>query len=83
MDKSATKTLTARTRARNCVHHWTIESPNGKESTGVCKRCGSTKNFANSTESVMWERTNTLRADISRQPSHRARQDEIKLSDDS
>ena len=43
-----------------------IESPNGRESRGVCKRCGSKRNFSNSTESVMWEQTNTLRNDANR-----------------
>ena len=45
-----------------CVHHWVIESPSGRESAGVCKRCGLTRNFANATENVMWEHTNTLSA---------------------
>ena len=52
----------AASAARNCVHHWAIESPNGRESRGVCRRCGSERSFANSTESVMWEQSNTLRA---------------------
>ena len=52
----------AASAARNCVHHWAIESPNGRESQGVCRRCGSKRSFANSTESVMWEQSNTLRA---------------------
>ena len=43
-----------------CVHHWVIESPSGRESAGVCKRCGLTRNFANATENVMWEQSNTL-----------------------
>lgn len=52
--------------ARNCVHHWVIETPNGRESGGVCKRCGAHKSFSNSTEQVMWEQTNTLRNDLNR-----------------
>ena len=39
-----------------CVHHWRIESPKGHESAGVCQRCGATRSFANSVESMSWER---------------------------
>lgn len=48
-----------------CVHHWRIDSPNGRESVGTCKRCGATRVFSNSNDSVMWEQTNTLRSDLS------------------
>ncbi|MEX2008232.1 MAG: hypothetical protein WD850_01990 [Candidatus Spechtbacterales bacterium] len=51
----------ARRRLAGCVHHWIIESPNGRESNGECKYCGETKQFVNSIESVMWEQTNTIR----------------------
>lgn len=64
-----------------CVHHWIIESPSGRESSGMCKRCGSKRSFNNSTESVMWERTNTLRNDLAstiRVP----RPSEMRLSDE-
>jgi hypothetical protein len=30
-----------------CPHHWMIETPNGETSTGLCKRCGTTKAFLN------------------------------------
>ena len=56
-----TEQTTTRSK-KACVHHWQIEAPNGRESRGVCKRCGSKRNFANSTESVMWEQTNTIRS---------------------
>jgi hypothetical protein len=66
----------------NCVHHWLIESPNGRESTGTCKRCGASKSFANSTEQVMWEQTNTLRNDLAR--SHRSsKSEDYTLADES
>ena len=48
-------------QAATCVHHWMIDAPNGRESTGTCKRCGVKRSFTNSTEAVMWEQTNTLR----------------------
>lgn len=28
-------------------HHWRIEEPNGLVSIGVCKHCGTTKEFRN------------------------------------
>jgi len=31
-----------------CSHHWVIESPGGRQSLGVCKRCGAKKLFFNS-----------------------------------
>ena len=59
-----TQEVTTGARTASCVHHWLIEAPNGRESTGVCKRCGKKRSFANSTENVMWEQTNTLRNDL-------------------
>ncbi len=79
--KSRKTTATARRSRKNCVHHWRIEAPNGRESQGVCKRCGLAKNFSNSNESVMWEQTNTLRADL-RDSSRFSKPSEIVLSDD-
>lgn len=75
---SESKTRQSRTR---CVHHWLIEAPGGRESTGTCKRCGKKRSFANSTESVMWERTNTLRADLA-STIRIPRPSEIRLSDE-
>jgi hypothetical protein len=66
----------------NCVHHWIIDAPNGRESVGSCKHCGVTKEFSNSTESVMWEQTNTLRNDL-REASRVSKPEEIRLSDES
>ncbi|MEX2028825.1 MAG: hypothetical protein WD988_04985 [Candidatus Curtissbacteria bacterium] len=48
------------------AHYWLIESPNGHTSMGMCKHCFSTREFTNSTQSVMWEQTNTLRNDANR-----------------
>ena len=31
-----------------CRHHWVIESPNGPMSLGVCKLCGTEREFRNS-----------------------------------
>jgi len=75
----------ARKASKNCVHHWIIDAPNGRESTGACKHCGVEKGFSNSTESVMWEQTNTLRNDVreSSNPSSRfSKPAEIRLSDE-
>lgn len=79
--KSRKSTATARKARKNCVHHWQIDAPNGRESEGVCKRCGASRNFSNSNESVMWEHTNTLRADL-RDSSRFSKQADIVLSDD-
>ena len=67
---------------RSCVHHWRIEEPNGRESQGVCKRCGAIKKFANSTESVMWEQTNTLRNDANRASMRTSKVAEVSLADE-
>jgi hypothetical protein len=64
-----------------CVHHWVIDAPSGRESSGRCKRCGATRNFANSTESVMWEQTNTLRSSL-RSGVRVSKPSEIMLSDE-
>jgi hypothetical protein len=63
-----------------CIHHWLIEAPSGRESTGVCKRCGKRKSFANSNESVMWEQTNTIRHDL--RESTRSSKREVRLADE-
>ena len=80
MEQVATSTPVRR-RTANCVHHWIIESPNGRESSGSCKHCGKTKEFVNSTESVMWEQTNTIRNDL-RGSSRFSKAAEIKLADE-
>ncbi len=36
----------------NC--HWKIESPNGPESKGVCRKCGAERQFRNSFEYSSW-----------------------------
>ena len=67
---------------KNCVHHWRIESPNGRESQGVCKRCGAVRSFANSNESVMWEQTNTLRNDANRSAMRTSKVADVSLAED-
>ena len=80
--QSKTETRDTKPTAKGkCVHHWMIESPNGRESGGVCKRCGARKSFSNSTEQVMWEQTNTLRNDLNR--SYRSsKTEEYSLADE-
>ena len=83
--ESKDKSAVATRKASNCVHHWIIDAPNGRESTGSCKHCGVEKGFSNSTESVMWEQTNTLRNDVRdlQKPSSRfSKPAEIRLSDE-
>ena len=40
-----------------CAHHWVIASPDGEMSTGKCKVCGAVKEFPNSAEDYLWERS--------------------------
>jgi hypothetical protein len=43
--------------APTCAHHWVIASPNGEMSLGRCKVCGAEKEFPNSAEDYLWERS--------------------------
>ena len=38
-----------------CVHHWSINPAEGPTSAGVCKKCGSHKDFYNSSTETSWE----------------------------
>ncbi|MDA0350828.1 MAG: hypothetical protein O3A10_01285 [Chloroflexi bacterium] len=83
--ESESRPTGAARKAANCIHHWIIDAPNGRESTGVCKHCGVEKGFSNSTESVMWEQTNTLRNDVREAngaSSRFSKPAEIRLSDE-
>lgn len=40
-----------------CAHHWVIASPDGEMSAGKCKACGAEKEFPNSAEDYLWERS--------------------------
>jgi hypothetical protein len=80
--ENESKTATSARKIANCVHHWIIDAPNGRESVGSCKHCGVSKGFSNSTESVMWEQTNTLRNDV-REAARFSKPAEIRLSDES
>lgn len=76
---AASKTKATRVQAQ-CVHHWVIESPNGRESVGVCRHCQKERTFQNSNEQVMWEQTNTIRNTNSlrvRRPEPTALADEV------
>tara|TARA_B100002052_G_C15687740_1_gene509200 strand:- start:576 stop:827 length:252 start_codon:yes stop_codon:yes gene_type:complete len=61
MMKKKKTTVTKSVNRRLCKHHWVISPPQGKDSRGLCKLCGKKKVFSNSSESIMWEKTNTLR----------------------
>lgn len=37
-----------------CTHHWIIATPNGHFSQGICKHCGSERNFENSETERLW-----------------------------
>ena len=34
----------------DCKHHWVIESANGPESSGQCRKCGAERLFANTVQ---------------------------------
>lgn len=57
--KAATKTprkRAAKAAKPQHIHHWTIEAPNGPFSTGSCS-CGETREFRNSSEDSIWDRS--------------------------
>ncbi|MCY4392085.1 MAG: hypothetical protein OXE43_08525 [Chloroflexi bacterium] len=37
-----------------CTHHWIIATPNGHFSQGICKHCGTERNFENSESERLW-----------------------------
>ncbi len=43
------------TMESRCRHHWLIEPPQGPTSMGICKLCGSRKEFRNSASDLLWE----------------------------
>jgi len=79
---SRTTDRAAQPNPEDCVHHWRIESPDGRESAGICQRCGSKRNFANSTESVMWERSATIGGDTSRAAVRATKLTDVTLADE-
>lgn len=38
-----------------CHHHWVIESASGPTSRGVCRLCGTVKEFSNRLPDTRWE----------------------------
>ncbi len=63
-----------------CAHYWMIEPASGPCSAGTCMRCGATREFRNSTESVMWERSDDRDARLVGLGG--ASEREVRLSDD-
>ena len=43
-----TQAAPERVLAPDCIHFWMIESPNGPQSIGTCRRCGRVDSFDNS-----------------------------------
>lgn len=78
--KEADQTVVQRPTPLDCAHYWMLESANGPCSAGTCTRCGVTREFSNSTESVMWERSEDRAARPVDFAS--ATKGEIRLSDD-
>ena len=63
-----------------CAHYWMLEPASGPCSAGTCTRCGLTREFRNSTESVMWERSDDRVAHRAGRRGVTTR--EVRLSDD-
>ncbi len=38
-----------------CIHHWSIEPPEGQFSRGICLKCGEEKQFQNYFPFSKWE----------------------------
>ena len=45
-----------------CVHHWIIGTPVGETSSGVCKRCGETRQFLTTPERFALRSNQSARA---------------------
>lgn len=48
------KPTAIRPQSTDCQHHWVIATPNGAESDGYCKLCGSEKLFPNAIDDRVW-----------------------------
>lgn len=76
----ADQAVVRRAASLGCAHYWMIEPASGPCSAGTCTRCGATREFRNSTESVMWERSDDRVARLVGLDG--ARGPEVRLSDD-
>jgi hypothetical protein len=54
INKSMGVVVEERTRNRRHCHYWIIESPRGPTSRGICKFCGSTREFDNFGPDFRW-----------------------------
>lgn len=50
------KRAAAPAEGKQHIHHWLIAPPNGPVSVGECS-CGATREFRNSTDDSIWDRT--------------------------
>jgi hypothetical protein len=41
----------------DCIHHWKLARPNGPTVHGVCKHCGTERDFPTSSDTVVWRDT--------------------------
>jgi hypothetical protein len=46
-----------------CTHHWVIATPDGHFSRGICKHCGSERDFENSETERLWRNRRSGRKD--------------------
>ena len=54
-----------RAATNTCTHHWIIATPNGHFSRGICKHCGSEREFENSESERHWRNRRSGRKDPS------------------
>jgi len=54
------------TQGTLCFHHWLIESPAGETSQAVCKLCGASRCFSNSSRRQTIFPTKKIRVDPER-----------------
>jgi len=55
-----------------CRHYWIIESPNGPTSRGVCKYCGTVKEFSNYPPYSSWDEDRSTSGELSGSTQHKS-----------
>jgi hypothetical protein len=78
---STTTTTRTTTAARRCTHHWLIDDPDGPESIGRCRGCGSERVFQNTPARVPFDRS-MRDGDRYRSSVRWSTREEIRLSDE-
>ncbi|GAG52254.1 unnamed protein product [marine sediment metagenome] len=56
----------------HCGHYWIIETPDGPISRGVCKYCGTVKEFRNYLPHSSWEEDRSMVGELSSSTRHKS-----------